>query len=77
MTLGRVPSLRRRQRLEATALLQTATEMQGKFWDALSELEDALRVEIDDNRDLSEWSVQDLYEGAKDESGHAASRPQI
>ncbi|MGC2619137.1 MAG: hypothetical protein WA414_08875 [Acidobacteriaceae bacterium] len=74
MAPGRVPKLTPRQRGEAEALLKTAAALQGRFWDAVSELEDALGVEIDENRDLSEWSVRDLYEGANDESGRGASR---
>jgi hypothetical protein len=74
MTSGRAPELTPRQRSGAAALLQNATVLQGTFWDAVTELEDALGVEIDENRDLSEWSIQDLYEGAKDASGQGASR---
>ncbi len=43
----------------------TATQLQGEFWDALSELEAALNgIMIDGNRDLSETTIEELIREA-------------
>lgn len=60
---------------EAEQLLRNATELQGAFWDALLELECALDVKIDANRDLSTWDVRGLYECQSDEWAPASSYP--
>ena len=50
-------------RAKAEELLVTATQLQGMFWDALSDLEGALDgIEIDGNRDLSETTIDELME---------------
>jgi hypothetical protein len=56
-------------RARAEELLATATQLQGMFWDALSDLEDALgAIEIDGTRDLSETTIDVLMEDG-DEGG--------
>ena len=43
------------------------TQLQAAFWDALSELEDALGgIEIDGTRDLSETTIDELIDGEQD-----------
>ena len=52
-------------------LLATATQLQGMFWDSLSELEGALNgIEIDGNRDLSETTIDELMEAAEECGDH-------
>ena len=60
------------QRKEAQRLLTAATELQGAFWDRLLELEQTLSVRIDASRDLSDWSIDDIYECAEDDAGPIA-----
>jgi hypothetical protein len=59
----------------AEELLATAAELQGSFWDALTELEAALNgIMIDGTRDLSETTIEELIrdaEGDGDETGVA------
>jgi hypothetical protein len=56
-------------RAKAEELLATATQLQGMFWDALSDLESALDgIEIDGTRDLSETTIDALMEEAEDGS---------
>ncbi len=48
-------------RANAEEMLAAATRLQGLFWDALSELEEALGgTEIDGTRDLSETTIDEL-----------------
>lgn len=47
------------------ALLEAARELQGQFWDALNELEDALGIEIDQTLDLNDYDLDDLKQAAK------------
>ena len=57
----------RTERAKAEELLATATQLQAAFWDALSELEDALGgIEIDGTRDLSETTIDELIDGEQD-----------
>ncbi len=50
---------------KAEELFATATQLQGEFWDALSELEAALNgIMIDGNRDLSETTIEELIREA-------------
>lgn len=49
-----------RKATTAEKLLQRASALQTEFWEALSELEKALDVEIDGTRDLCECSIEDL-----------------
>ena len=56
-------------RARAEELLASATQIQGMFWDALSDLEGALDgIEIDGTRDLSEMTIDELIEES-DEGG--------
>ena len=53
-------------RARAEELLAAATQLQAAFWDALSELEEALDgIEIDGTRDLSETTIDELIETAE------------
>ncbi len=63
------------QRMRAEALLRIATDLQGEFWDAVLELECALDIRIDTNRDLSDWDVERLHSGAEDDCGPASWIP--
>ena len=59
----------------AEELLATAVQLQGMFWDALSELEEALDgIEIDANRDLSETTIDQLVDEEED-GGEAGNEP--
>jgi len=69
----RITRLSETQKAAATKLLRIATTLQGAFWDALFELEQALGVDIDANRDLSEWDVESLHECVEDDAGRPAS----
>lgn len=65
-------SLREGQRSEAERLFRTAVALQGAFWDSLFDLERALGVGIDESRDLSDWNVDLLREGAEDDCGRVS-----
>jgi hypothetical protein len=55
-------------RARAEALLTIAAELQGAFWDALSELEAALgSIEIDAGRDLTEATIDDLLDDGEED----------
>jgi hypothetical protein len=69
MTLGETEGYKTIDKANAEELLAAAAQLQGMFWDALSDLEDALDgIEIDGNRDLSETTIDELMEEA-DEDG--------
>ena len=81
MLMNRIPKsepprrLTKAQRIRAEALLRGATDLQGAFWDAVLELECALDVRIDTNRDLSDWDIDRLHSGAEDDCGPASWVP--
>lgn len=52
---------------DANALLTKAQELQTAFWDAVRALEDALDVEIDSSRDLSNETIESLAEDGEEE----------
>ena len=52
--------------------MRNVVSLQGEFWDAVLALEQLLNVSIDCTRDLSEWDVDSLYLGLKDDSGPAS-----
>lgn len=55
-------------RARAEELLATAAQLQAAFWDALSDLEDALDgIEVSGTRDLSETTIDELIEDEADE----------
>jgi hypothetical protein len=61
--------LTRGQRVEAEQLFRDAVSLQGAFWDALFDLEQALRINIDDTRDLSDWNFDAIRRGCEDDVG--------
>ena len=64
MTPGETERYTPIDRAKAEELLATATQFQGMFWDALSDLEGALDgIEIDGTRDLSEATIDELMAG--------------
>lgn len=64
-----IKRLTKAQRLEAEELLRVAVALQGAFWDALFELEQALRININITRDLSDWNLDALRRGCEDDVG--------
>jgi hypothetical protein len=65
----RVRRLTRGQRVQAEQLFRDAVYLQEAFWDALFELEQALRINIDFTRDLSDWSLDAIRRGCEDDVG--------
>jgi hypothetical protein len=65
----RARRLTKGQTLEAERLLRTAVALQGAFWDALFDLEQALHININDTRDLSDWNLDVLRRGCEDDLG--------
>ena len=50
---------------EAQAALDAAAAAQTVYWEALSELEDLIGCEVDQNQDLAGMTVEDLKELAE------------
>ena len=57
------------QRSQAEELFQMTVALQGAYWDALFELEQALSIKINEARDLSDWNIDLLRRGAEDDVG--------
>jgi hypothetical protein len=58
---------------KAEELLATATQLQGMFWDARSDLEGALDgIEISGTRDLGETTIDGLMEEAAEDGDDSA-----
>jgi hypothetical protein len=55
--------------LKAANLLGVATDLQGRLWDALLELEETVGVRIDETRDLSDWNIEQIRRCAEDDIG--------
>jgi hypothetical protein len=67
-----VRGLTREQRVHAEQLFRNAVSLQGAFWDALYDLEQALRINISDARDLSDWNLNALRRGCEDDVGRVS-----
>jgi hypothetical protein len=68
----RVRRLTRGQRVQSEQLFRDAVSLQEAFWDALFDLEQALHINIDETRDLSDWSLDALRKGCEDDVGRVS-----
>lgn len=57
--------LTKKRRAIAEAALAEARVIQALFWSAMSDLEEALGIEVDGTRDLENTNVDDLVEFAR------------
>jgi hypothetical protein len=60
------------KRVQAEWMFQNVVALQGAFWDALFDLEQALHININDTRDLSDWNLDALRRGCEDDVGRVS-----
>jgi hypothetical protein len=60
------------QMRDVETLRQSVVSLQHAFWDALFDLEQSLGVLIDETRDISDWSIEQIRSCAEDDVGPIA-----